>query len=393
MKVVGLVTEYNPFHNGHLYHLEESKKQTQSTHSIAVMSGHFLQRGEPAILDKWSRAKAAVEAGVDLVLEIPTLFSCSSAEYFAFGSVALLNSLNIVDTLCFGSEDGQLETMNNIADKLLSNCKDFEARLQNALNEGHSYPKARTLALETDFDFKANNILGIEYLKALKQLNSSIEPATIKRVHAAYLDENLSGHIASATAIRKHAHDLAAVKAYVPTSTFNILNQHQVYPKDMTQIILYKIRSSSLEALRDVHDMAEGLEYKIKKVAEKVNNFDELIEGVISKRFTKTRIQRILVKMLLNIKKEDMINIRPAYGRVLAFNDQGQQLLKKIKKCSDVPIITNINKCHLDEAAKKMLDYDILATNIYKLLTPNYTGGDDYLKQPIRVSSTTTLNK
>ncbi len=385
MKVVGLVTEYNPFHNGHLYHLEASKKETQSDCSIAVMSGHFLQRGEPAIVDKWSRAKVAVESGVDLVIEIPTLYACSSAEYFAYGSVYLLNALGIVDHICFGSEDGKLETIDEITDKLLSPSKEFQDDLKKFLRNGHSFPRARSLALNMDFEFKANNILGIEYIKALKTLKSPITPATIKRIHSDYLDENLKGTIASATAIRKHASNLEDIKSFVPTATYDIMKHHHVYKEDLIDLLLYKIRTSTLQQMREIHDVSEGLEHKIKKVAERVSSYDELLSGIVSKRFTKTRVQRILVKLLLNIRKDDFIENHPRYIRILAFNDNGKTLIKRMKKTCTLPIITNINKIQLDDDAKEMLNLDITATNIYKLLTPDKIGGDDYLKQPLNI--------
>ena len=385
MKVVGLVTEYNPFHNGHLYHLEASKKETQSDCSIAVMSGHFLQRGEPAIVDKWSRAKVAVESGVDLVIEIPTLYACSSAEYFAYGSAYLLNALGIVDHICFGSEDGKLETIDEITDKLLSPSKEFQDDLKKFLRNGHSFPRARSLALNMDFEFKANNILGIEYIKALKTLKSPITPATIKRIHSDYLDENLKGTIASATAIRKHASNLEDIKSFVPTATYDIMKHHHVYKEDLIDLLLYKIRTSTLQQMREIHDVSEGLEHKIKKVAERVSSYDELLSGIVSKRFTKTRVQRILVKLLLNIRKDDFIENHPRYIRILAFNDNGKTLIKRMKKTCTLPIITNINKIQLDDDAKEMLNLDITATNIYKLLTPDKIGGDDYLKQPLNI--------
>jgi len=385
MKVVGLVTEYNPFHNGHLYHLEASKKETQSDYSIAVMSGHFLQRGEPAIIDKWSRAKAAVESGVDLVIEIPTLYACSSAEYFAYGSVYLLNALGMVDQICFGSEDGKLETIDEITDKLLNPSKEYQDNLKRFLSDGHSFPRARSLALNMNFEFKANNILGIEYVKALKTLKSPMVPATIKRMHADYLDEDLKGTIASATAIRKHASNLEDIKSFVPTATYNMMKHHHVYKENLSDLLLYKIRTSTLEQIREIHDVSEGLEHKIKKIAERVSTYDELLSGIVSKRFTKTRVQRILVKLLLNIKKDDFIENHPRYIRILAFNENGKKLIKRMKKTCVLPIITNINKTQLDDDAKQMLNLDITATNIYKLLTPDKIGGDDYLKQPLNI--------
>jgi len=401
MKVVGLVTEYNPFHNGHLHHLIESKNKTDATHSIAVMSGHFLQRGEPALIDKWTRAKAAVESGVDLVLEIPTLFSCSSAEYFSYGSIALLNALNIVDTVCFGSEEGSLNQMQLIANLLSAKDPSVEADIGLYLKQGLSYPKARELSLNKAigdaFTFRPNNILGIEYLKALNVLDSTMVPTTIKRKQADYMSLELKGTIASATGIRKQLQEnsnLELIQSFVTPSTFEMITREQdklIYKEDLIDLLLYKIRSSTAEEIKTIHDVSEGLENRIIKTAETATTYDELLNGIVSKRYTKTRVQRILIKILLNIKKETLGpcgNLSPAYGRILAFNSKGQELIKKIKKSSEFPLITNINKVSLDEEAKKMLTYDIRATNIYHLLyktTMDKKGGQDYLRNPERI--------
>lgn len=400
MKVVGLVTEYNPFHNGHLHHLLESKKTTGATHSIAVMSGHFLQRGEPAIVDKWSRAKAAVESGVDLVLELPTLFACASAEYFAYGSIALLDQLNIVDHVCFGSEDGSLDEMDKIATLLVSKNIPLENDISRHLKEGLSYPKARELsinkAIGDAFTFKPNNILGIEYLKALKTLNSSILPTTIKRVQADYMSLELKGTIASATGIRKQLQEeqnIHSVTTFIPKATQKMIEDSKsklIYKDHLTNLLLYKIRSSTADDLRSIHDVTEGIENKIIKVAQQATSYDALVDGIVSKRYTRTRIQRILIKILLNIRKDVLgknNSLLPKYARILAFNNKGQELIKRIKKISDLPLITNINKIQLDSDALDMLQYDINASNIYNLLYPEENdkkGGKDYTQTPYR---------
>ncbi len=241
------------------------------------------------------------------------------------------------------------------------------------------------MALDFDFDFKANNILGIEYLKALKLLKSNITPDTIKRIEAAYLDEHLTGTIASATAIRKHAGDLDAIKSFVPQTTFEIMNGHHIFKEDMIQMLLYKIRTTSTYDLSLISDVSEGIENKIKKVAEQAETYDQLLTGILSKRFTKTRVQRILVKILLDIKKTDFHNQMPRYARILAFNDKGKDILNKIKKTSQIPLITNINKVQLDDEAFKMLSLDIKATNVYNLMSDKTKGGDDYLNKPVYI--------
>lgn len=399
MKIVGLITEYNPFHNGHLHHLEAAKETTKATHSIAIMSGHFLQRGEPAILDKWTRAKNAVEAGVDLVIELPTLFACSSAEYFAYGAVSLLKDLNCIDALCFGSEAGRLNEMQGIANLLSSQDPAFEAALQTELQSGLSFPKARENAIHhvmgDGLDFHPNNILGIEYLKAINILDSPFEPFTIQRKEAAYMSTSLEGHIASATAIRsalKRKED--DMSDFVPPGTLNSLKANLnsfIFPDDMAKLLLYKIRTMSPSALRAIHDVSEGLEMRIKAAGEKASDYQTLIALIVTKRYTRTRIQRILIKILLDIKKDDIGPCgvkRPAYARILAFNKQGQDILNAIKKTTHIPLVTNINKTELDPEALQMLKLDIKATNIYHLLyedSQKNKGGRDYVQAPIRI--------
>lgn len=400
MKVVGLITEYNPFHNGHLYHLEESKKITNSTHSIAVMSGHFLQRGEPSIMDKWTRAKNAVDAGVDLVIELPTIFSCSSAEYFATGSVSLLNSLGIVDTICFGSEDGNIDKIHYIADLLVSKSELIEEHLVKFLKTGISYPKARELAIsnltKNKIQFQPNNILGIEYIKALIKLKSEIKPITINRVQADYMSLELKGSISSATGIRNHiftTKELKTISNFIPDSTYESLKvffntASLINTSSLQDLILYKVRTSSACYISEIHDVSEGLEHRIKKAGNISTTYLELVESIVSKRFTKTRIQRILIKILLDIKTEYMGkagSILPEYARILGFNKKGAELIKRIKKETNFQLITNINKVVLSDDIQNMLNIDIKATNIYNLFYPNSTmkkGGLDHIKKP-----------
>jgi predicted nucleotidyltransferase len=240
MKIVGLVVEYNPFHNGHLYHLNKSKEVTNATHSIAVMSGNFLQRGEPALFDKYTRAQIAVSNGVDLVVELPSLFACQSAEIFSHGAVALLNSLNCIDSICFGSEEGDIDILYQIANILTNEPTEFKDTLKAYLDEGLLFAVARSKAL---YDYissnnlldipeeklntilnSSNNILGIEYIKSLIRLNSNIKPYTITRIKSEYNSEIISSNICSATAIRK------VLKDYCELSDIsNVVPYHTLY--------------------------------------------------------------------------------------------------------------------------------------------------------------------
>lgn len=394
MKIVGLVTEYNPFHKGHLHHLNASKEKVKASHTIAVMSGQFLQRGEPALLNKWLRAQGAIKSGVDLVIELPTQFACSSAETFAYGSIALLDSLNCVDSLVFGSEAGQLQELDAIADLLNHPTPGFNQSLKTHLDKGLSYPKARALAideaLKIHHDFQPNNVLGIAYLRALKNLNSPISPQTIQRQQATYMSTDLTGDIASATAIRKKLKEgrLEAISNFVTDQTYSLIEENiqaMVFPEALGHLLLYKIRSMTLEDLSKIHDVKEGLEVKIKKAGQRATDYPSLMALTLSKRYTRTRIQRIFIKILLNIDKDTFKTTQPLYARVLAFNSKGQEILKVMRKSSSIPIITNINKAKLDPKAKDQLQLDILATDVYNLLNThinNYKGGQDHLTPP-----------
>ena len=242
MNILGLVVEYNPFHNGHLYHLEKSKEITNATHTVAIMSGNFLQRGEPALFDKYTRAKAAVENGVDLVIELPTLFACQSAEIFSHGAICTLNSLNCIDSVCFGSEVGNIDILYTIANILVNEPDDFKVKLKNYLKEGMLFPSARSNAL---FDYishnnlvniskedllnilnSSNNILGIEYIKSIIKLDSNIKPYTITRIKSEYNSEQIDSSICSATAIRKSLKDnnnIELLSNVIPNKTYNVI--------------------------------------------------------------------------------------------------------------------------------------------------------------------------
>lgn len=402
MKVLGLITEYNPFHNGHLYHLKKSIEITGATHTIAVMSGNFLQRGEPALLHKWERAKMAVKGGVDLVIELPTAYACATAEYFSYGAIKILDSLGIVDVLCFGSERGRLDELDHIAELLLNPPQGLRELLQHYLKEGLSFPAARSQAVSHYLDraeeFSAevrqeirgvmkspNNILSIEYLKALKGLNSTITPATILRVKADYHSTSMEAGIVSATAIREHLKGggaLSAVKKTVPATTFEILEEAfkvglgPIYSYDFQQMILSIIRRSSLEELQGVFDVKEGLENKIFQCAKHHHTLEELYSCIKSKRYPLTRVQRIMMHHLLGITAKDMEDFQraggPQYARILAFNDKGRTLLKSASQISKLPIINKLSQFNPpNEACKRMLDLDIRATDIYRLAIKN----------------------
>ena len=391
--VLGIIAEYNPFHNGHLHHLIESKKITKSDYCIAVMSGNFTQRGEVSIVDKWEKAKMALNNGIDLVIELPTLYAISSAENFAAGAIKILDSLKIVDYISFGSESNDLSLLDDIANVLAFEPSKYKSLLSHELARGESFPKARENAVMMYLNdirrfanvlSSPNNILGIEYLKSLKRLKSNIQPLTIKREGSKYNDSTIpsGSRFASATAIRnlcQSTNDITPVQRFVPEATFDILENNIKkgnFIKNLSTFdkeIIYTLRKMSITEISNLPDVSEGLEFSIKNAANQCNSVIELLSIIKSKRYTQTRLQRILLYSILGITKKD-IEISSStipYIRVLGFNDKGQELLSQISKENrKLEIITSVKKFtdkKLNTNLKLMMDKDIWATNVYTL--------------------------
>lgn len=408
-KVIGIIAEYNPFHNGHLYHLQKSLQDTGASYSVAVISGNFTQRGSTSLVDKWAKTEIAIKNGIDLVIELPVLYSISSAENFAEGAIKILDSLKIVDYLSFGSESGDISTLNMIADVLIKEPKAYKNILSHELSKGLSFPKARENALLMYLNdirrfsnvlSSPNNILGIEYLKALKKLKSPITPVTVERYNAGYHDTSYNGNVASATAIRNiiknNGWDI--LRKVVPENTFSILLENikvgHVVP-DLSVFekqIIYNLRMMSTDEISNLPDVTEGLEFSIKKTANSCNSVEEFLNIIKSKRYTNTRLQRILLYALLGITKKDMAlskKVSP-YVRVLGLNSKGKFLISEIAKANPhLEIITSVKR-FLDNSNNKnlkfMLDKDIFATNVY---TIGYTFGScsnlDFTKKIVTI--------
>ena len=384
-KILGIVSEYNPFHNGHLYHLQKSKELVKADYTVCVMSGNFIQRGNTAVVDKWSRTKMAIENGIDLVIELPTLYAISSAENFAYGAISILNSLNI-DYLSFGSECGNVDSLKEIASILNSEPEEYLELLNTELKKGLSFPKARENALisykniSQDILSNPNNILGVEYLKSLQKLNSIITPITIKRENVEYNQEHIVNNFASATGIRNMIsnNNISDVKSVVPENVYNILldkiNKNEIVPdiSCFEKEILYILRRMTIKELLNLPEVSEGLENSIKKALNTANNIEDLLATIKSKRYTRTRIQRILLYALLNINKEDMnisYNTTP-YIRVLGMNENGKKVISNaLKNKPELNVVTSTRKSLdvFDSTLKNMLEKDILATDIYTL--------------------------
>ena len=393
-KVLGIIAEYNPFHNGHFYHLQESKKITGANYSICIMSGNFTQRGDTSIVNKWAKTYMALCQGVDLVIELPTIYSTSSAENFANGAIKLLNSLKIVTHLSFGAECQELEVLNNIANVIFEEPKAYKVILEQGLKKGLSYPAARENAIMMYLnDIKkysnvmagSNNILAIEYLKALKKEKSKIEPVIIKRSKVYYNDNMIVDNMASSTAIRKliNRKEFSEIKKVVPKTTYKILKNELEEGHVILSItkfekeIIYALRKMSLDQIANLPDVSEGLENSIKKAANESNTLKELISKIKSKRYTETRIKRILVYALLETNKTTMETSKKIvpYARVLGFNSKGKRLISEIMKQNPkINMITSVAKFikqtppkGLNKQLLEILNKDILATNIYTL--------------------------
>lgn len=397
MNITGIIAEYNPLHNGHIYHLLETKKICNSDAVVCVMSGNFVQRGEPALIDKWSRAKSAILSGIDLVLELPCIYSLSSAEFFAFGAVSLLNSLGVINNICFGSESGNIKNIEYIASLLNSEPYEYKNYLKYNLDEGLSFPKARMEAIKkfmsknsqlllSEGEMKtSNNVLGIEYCKSLKRLNSIIKPYTVKRKGSLYADTKLSEY-PSATSIRTSLKDFKnadALKNLIPESSFEVVknNINNITFKDsMFNFLKYKAYTNK-NSLINLPDVSEGLENKVYDALRKCNNIDEALAFMKSKRYTYTRLSRILTQYYIGFDcyNTDYLRKLPCpYARILGFSEQGKEILRLMKSQSKIPLISKVNKLN-----NETLNLDIQATRAYSLINTSVNYLDDYLKKPV----------
>lgn len=383
MHVTGIIVEYNPMHNGHLYHVERSRETTGADAVVAVMSGHFLQRGEPALVNKWARARMALHQGVDLVLELPTAYSTQSATLFAYGSVAVLDSLGIVDSLCFGSESGDIDSLQALSTIIVDEPPLLQSFIQEELQKGQSYPRATGVALhrflELDPRFDAdvigqpNNMLGLEYLTALRKLNSSIEPRTIQRIVAGYNEEKITHpKIASATAIRKATMQsgLETTEPLLPDYSYAVLQEEfregrgPLTWERFRQPLFTLLHRSTAAELAQYVGVDEGLEARLLDAALHVDTVHDLIAAAKTKRYTWTKIQRALTAILLGLTREAQAGLGleqgPDYIRVLGFTEQGRKLLRLASEQARSTILTK-----LPRNKSPMLELDLRASRIY----------------------------
>ena len=413
MKTVGLITEYNPFHNGHAYHIEKAKMLTGADRVIVVMSGDFVQRGAPAVMPKHLRAESALLSGASLIIELPVCFATGSAEYFAQGSISLLNQLGCIDSICFGSECGDLHLLKEIAQILADEPIEYQTALKQALKEGASFPAARQEALNIYSDkyseilASPNNILGIEYLKALAKIHSKMEPFTIKRIGAGYHDMDIDGQFSSATAIRSDIYQLADVNSsseslplthiqtQVPSSCHELMkkNYQTRYPvkaDDFSLLLKAKLLSETAGSLSHYPDMSPELANRILRLRNDYLSFEQFCDLLKTKELTRSRISRSFIHVLLGITNDWLTAMKaPApYARILGFRRDHADLLGILKRTSDIPLITSPARAVLADTAYQMLELDIYASNLYESVITDLYGTpfhNELTKQIIKI--------
>lgn len=404
MRAVGLITEYNPFHNGHLHHLRESLRLADAEVAVAVMSGHFLQRGEPALVDKWRRAEMALRGGVDVVLELPLPFACQSAPHFALGAVQCLEGLGGIDALCFGSEAGTLAPLERCAALLKERQAEVAAGTALRLRQGMDYPSARSALVSellpedpavAGLLASPNNILALEYLRALHSIGSAIRPLTIPRRGAGYHDVEGAGSIASATGIRRRLAEGKSVVEYLPPASGELLEKalaekQLVDPELLHRLVLQQIFRGR-DVLQEICQVEQGLDRRLVDAALESTGWEDLVERIKVRQLTGTRIRRILCYVLNDVSSRlmaDCLEGGPRYLHLLGCSKRGRRFLAASRKKRSLPLIGNFSRVHAilknfyghdsreHLQTLKMLDLDLRATRNYGLLLPGRPAGN-----------------
>lgn len=439
MNVVGIIAEYNPFHQGHEYQIHKLKELCKADYVIIAMSGNFVQRGAPALTDKYSRTQMALNCGADLVLELPSLFATASAEYFSLGGVSLLNNTGIVTHLGFGAETDNNHLLLKLADILFQEPELYQQRLRQELKMGNSFPAARsaalthyiatlgsadlqtpiaaansmniqntcpTLAEVKDTLASPNNILALEYLQALAALHSDIIPVPVLRKGRGYHDTLLESekqdttlfeqNFCSASAIRCHlrSNDVRLLEASMPKSAYNILRNYShpfLFEDDFSQLLHYELLTNDIESLTSWGDSSPELAHRLLAKRECFTSWNEFCQHIKTKNITYARLSRLFTHMLLHIRQEDYQKFpTPAYLRILGFRKAASPLLSSLKKCSSLPIITSPAEASqfLPDTAQKLLEIDLRASDLYRLCLNakgDCTLKNDYRQQIIRL--------
>lgn len=417
MHAVGLITEYNPFHNGHLHHLRLSLRQADAEVAVAVMSGHFLQRGEPALVDKWQRTAMALAAGVDVVIELPFAFACQSAPVFARGAVQCLQGIGGVESLCFGSETGDLKALSACAELLRQQQAALADGTAGQLRQGVHYAEARAALVArlsgsprlTDLLRTPNNILAIEYLGALTDLGSSIRSLTIPRIGAGYHDREAVGCIASATGIRQRLSAGKPVDAYVPAAIAGLLKRAGEQKLFASEEFLHRLVLGQIfrgrDALRKIVQVEAGLDRRLINGALESRSWVDLVDRVKARQLTRTRVQRILCYVLNDLRPSQLhacFDGGPRYLQLLGCSERGRRFLASGRKQRSLPLVGNFSRIYATlkrfygpgsealQQALTQLELDLRATRNYSLLLPGWTGGNrhrDFFEEVLRASS------
>ncbi len=366
MDIIGIICEYNPFHNGHKYHIDKIKELYPNSLIVLVLNGYFLERGEVSVLTKEQKTKVALENNIDIVLELPFVFGSNSADIFAESAVTMLNYLN-VNKIIFGSESNDIKMLTRIAKRQLE--EDFDQKVKENLKKGINYPTALNKSLETDLN-TPNDLLGVAYVKAISKNNFKIEAITIKRTNS-FHDITSNNSIVSASNIRTKFKDKQNVNKY--TNYAHLIQN--INEELLFNLLKYKILTEP--HLNKYLSVDEGIENKLTKEIKKTNSIDELIMKVKSKRYTYNRIRRMLIHILIGLTKENKNNMTLEYIKVLGFSKNGQEYLNKIKKNSLVPITRKISEEYLAQ------QYELKASLIYDLLTNNSTYEFELKNKPI----------
>ena len=370
MNIIGIITEYNPFHNGHLYHINKIKEKYPDSLIIAVINGYFTERGTTSILSKESKTKIALENNIDIVIELPFIYGTQSSDIFAYNSVLLLNELN-VERIIFGSESNNINLLNKVVDIQL-NDPNYEINVKKYLDEGKNYPTAMKEALDIVEDINnPNDLLGISYIKAIKKINPNIIPETIKRTND-YHDIKSNEDIISATNIRTKLENNEPIDKYLPQEVIpylNIINNNSLF-----NLLKFKILTDN--DLSIYLDVDEGIEYRILKYINESKNFDELISNIKTKRYTYNKINRMLLHILIGLTKEENKKSKIDYLKILGFNEKGQNYLKSIRK--EITLPTTPSKDSL------VFKYELKAAYLYEQATKKSLNNFDIKNIPIQ---------
>ncbi|MBQ7140323.1 MAG: nucleotidyltransferase [Bacilli bacterium] len=366
MKSVGIIAEYNPFHNGHLYHLNKVKEMFPNHNVVLVLSGNFLQRGEISIINKYDKTRIALEAGIDLIVELPFNFATQSADIFARGAIEILNTLK-VNTLVFGSESDDITSMVELANIQLNN-KEYQNIIKNLLDKGFNYPTALSQALKklTGTEINTpNDILGLSYVREIIKNNYNIKPISIKRTND-YHDLDNDEDIISASNIRNKLKDNIEIEKYIPKITYKYLNKKSLFISDYYNYLKYNI-ISNINNLDEYLTVDEGIDKRIKKFIYKSNSYEELIMNLKTKRYTYNKLSRMLCHILTNYKKMDTDN-NIEYIRILGMNNKGKQHLNKLKSKINIPIITKFSDFN-----EKYRNLELKLAHVYSINNDKYT--------------------